>query len=677
MLKKKEYCEILQKSMSHIQVVQLFNELFNPKPAIRIVDTDYHNGEREYTLSCDKCGGKFKRTVNTRDDSQLTKKEATCPHCNHFMERKYSTYWKKNTKVYCVEDNYQHYQSVLSDDEIIQPTLQLFEEINLDGKVYYVIRRFIFGLSGGTVSTISMFRCLIIPQEAHHNFATLYENSVGDTVVSRTEHPLKWYEHTNYREPGCVNYHYCGKLKEEADTKENDHAYLKSFMPLLNESMEYYSNEAISIRTVLSKYSVNDIPEKFVSDKAYAENHGDYIVMRMFEDEDGEAVESKRMIFSVKDRYICLLYKYCGKWHSDYVESSNTFKDDDFKEVQEELSNTFVGKMGLYQYLEEKTGIYYYKTSFAASYLHDLITHPIIEKLLKVGLPQLIDAVVDNKITLYHRANTLWQILGLSKANYRFALEAKLSVDEFKKLQSIDKFDQNVDRDAFMKWIDQLKDVSSYSLECIAEYTGLKLKEMLEYIESLYFNQGMEFSDGATEWKDYLFMFKQYYKRKVKGSAELYPDSLRREHDVLNMRNNKWASEHGVVGKSFGEIIEKWNYLEFSDKSFEIILPKNSRDVVLEGQALSHCVGSYVKSIVDGRCLILFIRRKGYEDKSFMTMEYDLKNSIRQIKGHSNHTLSDLALRDAKMYLGLVKFLTRWGKKNKIDVGLPNAENAA
>ena len=61
MLRKKEYLRILKKGLSKIQVVQLFNEKYHPKPAIRLIDRNYHAGRTTMWLYCDNCGHMFKR----------------------------------------------------------------------------------------------------------------------------------------------------------------------------------------------------------------------------------------------------------------------------------------------------------------------------------------------------------------------------------------------------------------------------------------------------------------------------------------------------------------------------------------------------------------------------------------------------------------------------------------
>ena len=60
MLKKKEYTAILGLAKSKDEIVALFNSLYSPKPAIRIIKHSYHrHDDRDYVFACDKCGKTF------------------------------------------------------------------------------------------------------------------------------------------------------------------------------------------------------------------------------------------------------------------------------------------------------------------------------------------------------------------------------------------------------------------------------------------------------------------------------------------------------------------------------------------------------------------------------------------------------------------------------------------
>lgn len=578
-------------------------------------------------------------------------------------------YYKSNLS-YVVDDYKKEYGYIFDGERTRESTFILFENVVWEGKEYRILRRFFFELERGQISGVRMYRCLIIPEDEKNDYATLFDNSNGEIAVSRTENPYEWFCTSRYELPNMENYYVhesvAPALREE---KDDEQKLICKWCKLLDESVRYYSKEAVTIRSVFGQYPVAPIPEIVKYDVPYAEDHGDYVVMRSFDNREENTYEKRRWIYSVKNRESILLVDYWGNWKDYSNEDGYAFKDDEFIKARPVLEQSMIGKMGVYQYLENVDNVFRHDTKKAHYYLTAILEKPIVESLLKVGLEQLIPDVVSNNIVIRPREKTLWQKLVLSKENFQFLLEEKLGADDMKKLQEINSMDSAVDRKAFYKWQEQFFSADAYHLNLIHEKTGLHLKEMIEYIESTYYTQGCDCVDAVQLWNDYISMFHEYFDRGPKGE-ELYPDSLKKAHDVLAMQNNKWLLQQNSVGRSFREINEKWQKLEYESGDFLIVLPKNSREVVLEGQALHHCVGTYVKDIVNGNCLILFIRRKGKEEKPFFTMEYDLQGSIRQIKGMSNHTISDLSGIDLKLKETLERFLMKWGKKNKIDVGI-------
>ena len=52
-----------------------------------------------------------------------------------------------------------------------------------------------------------------------------------------------------------------------------------------------------------------------------------------------------------------------------------------------------------------------------------------------------------------------------------------------------------------------------------------------------------------------------------------------------------------------------------------VLCPKSPEDIIQEGQALHHCVGTYVDRVAKQECVILFLRRAAEADKPFYTLE--------------------------------------------------------
>ena len=61
--------------------------------------------------------------------------------------------------------------------------------------------------------------------------------------------------------------------------------------------------------------------------------------------------------------------------------------------------------------------------------------------------------------------------------------------------------------------------------------------------------------------------------------------------------------------------------LTFEDENFVAVIAETPQDLVTEGQAQNNCVGGYNNSVIEGRCNIVFIRRKTDPNRSYITCE--------------------------------------------------------
>jgi tRNA/tmRNA/rRNA uracil-C5-methylase (TrmA/RlmC/RlmD family) len=82
-------------------------------------------------------------------------------------------------------------------------------------------------------------------------------------------------------------------------------------------------------------------------------------------------------------------------------------------------------------------------------------------------------------------------------------------------------------------------------------------------------------------------------------------------------------------------MIDIRNKYLFETKSFAIVIPNTTGEIIYEGQQLHHCVGTYVDRVIKGETVILFIREKETLDSPFYTME--VKNGkVVQVRGKNN-----------------------------------------
>ena len=193
--------------------------------------------------------------------------------------------------------------------------------------------------------------------------------------------------------------------------------------------------------------------------------------------------------------------------------------------------------------------------------------------------------------------------------------------------------------------------MNSYLLEELINIFHYDFKRLIKYafIDVRY--QGLASPRAAlTILKDTNVMAK---KIGVKLS-EKYPKSLKLIHDILSMNYDSMVKESNK--KAFDDMYEDWkNKYEYHDDKFSIIAPKTPNDIVLEGSNQSNCVASYVDSVRDKRCVILFLRRTKMQEVSEVTLEIR-GNKLVQAKSFANRSIN----KEHK------EFLETWAKKKNI-----------
>lgn len=158
------------------------------------------------------------------------------------------------------------------------------------------------------------------------------------------------------------------------------------------------------------------------------------------------------------------------------------------------------------------------------------------------------------------------------------------------------------------------------------------------YVINETINQGYNsINDFVVELRDYLNMCTT---DDIKPT--LYSSYLKQTHDITS-RNHKV-----IVEKEKEETFTSRykDFKEYKGKMYYVVAPKNSNDLKKEGDRLNHCVASYIKRVIDGECLIYFLRTN--KEESLITFEVR-HNTIVQVRGLHNRKPTEKeqqALRD-------------------------------
>jgi len=230
-------------------------------------------------------------------------------------------------------------------------------------------------------------------------------------------------------------------------------------------------------------------------------------------------------------------------------------------------------------------------------------------------------------------------ILGVPKFVLKYIRENEnVGVFDIKQIKNALK---KVDGNRFRELMEIVRDESTIQelcrtvdtlIEIHDEYKYNNLKKLTLYLfREIRMNQGIDSpSHGATLLRDYIRM-----ATKLEQEYEKYPKSLKKEHDITLMNYNVQKNE--MKKKDFQEAVESEDYkrLEYKRKDYSIVTPKEMQDLIKEGSELSHCIASYVQSVIDKRCQILFMRNTNDIDKPYVSIEVRNGN-IRQVRGFAN-----------------------------------------
>lgn len=70
-------------------------------------------------------------------------------------------------------------------------------------------------------------------------------------------------------------------------------------------------------------------------------------------------------------------------------------------------------------------------------------------------------------------------------------------------------------------------------------------------------------------------------------------------------------------------------------KGLILVVPKDGSELKREGEALHHCVGTYIDKVAKGETNIFFVRKEKEPDKPYYTLEFK-NNKIVQCRGSHN-----------------------------------------
>lgn len=175
----------------------------------------------------------------------------------------------------------------------------------------------------------------------------------------------------------------------------------------------------------------------------------------------------------------------------------------------------------------------------------------------------------------------------------------------------------------------------SYFNKLIEEY-GYTAKPLLLYIDQLKTFEALE---------DVRFVIKELYDyasmmKSISPKFDKYPRHFLTTHRIACRNYDRMKKEFSE--ELFKKRINKQYECSFGDYIF--IYPDSTQDIKDEAASQNNCVASYIDKVIDGKCHILFLRKKNKPDESLVTIEVR-NNHIVQARRRFN---DDVTAEDQK-----------------------------
>lgn len=328
-----------------------------------------------------------------------------------------------------------------------------------------------------------------------------------------------------------------------------------------------------------------------------------------------------------------------------------------------ELSNTIFGALHVYK-KEASNSL--------METLEELMQNPWIEKLYNAGDKNLlfyrtlrknrnlIDRNEPGLIKALHLNRSLFSLLIQNGRIFgRENISWKMLMDLIKRYniqvteQILKKIVEVFQTRRFMSFFEYKSFLTRYVSLLLMDDVQYDHERLVNYlVEDLYTYQGIEKPEtGAQLLIDYIDMC-----RDLGVPFEKYPRSLKLVHDIAAKNQKEVIDEK--LGLQFLAVVKQEGYrsLQYTGKNYMVIAPICPNDLVIEGAALSHCVGSYISKVIDHTAKILFMRNRALPNKAMITLEVR-GDRLYQAAGYDNRQLTT----DER------EFVAEWGKIKNID----------
>lgn len=142
---------------------------------------------------------------------------------------------------------------------------------------------------------------------------------------------------------------------------------------------------------------------------------------------------------------------------------------------------------------------------------------------------------------------------------------------------------------------------------------GYNAKDLWLYLDRVKTFEAIENMDSfIEELYDYANMMRQ-----ISTKYDKYPRHFLTTHQIASRNYNRMKQEFSE--ELFQKQINKDYEIAYGE--YQFIYPSCTQDIKDEAAQMSNCVASYIDNVIDGKCHILFLRKKSRPKDSLVTIE--------------------------------------------------------
>lgn len=258
----------------------------------------------------------------------------------------------------------------------------------------------------------------------------------------------------------------------------------------------------------------------------------------------------------------------------------------------------------------------YREKMYLDQYLEGYRYMPGIEQLVKCGFYRIVKEKMQGYNTGYLKKGerSCKKILGLNGEYYQLLAGKNPSVREYNTTYEMQ------DRGLHPTW-QQVQFFAKFPRNFTRYIRHTTIHKMERYIKEVLGEDERQ----AVDYHDYLKMAEKL-GYNMRESWILFPKNLEQRHEELieESREREIKAKEDLDNKKdkkYEKYRKRDSYLEMETEQFVLRLPKRIHEIRQEGNAMHHCVATYIDRVAKGETTILFLRKKQDPETPFYTME--------------------------------------------------------